>query len=190
MIIQSLFEHRNYLFKINISLVVRNKSSPQITSSPKKHRQSASASAIDSQDDITEQTENSDSGSDISLTHTSNMTDKSNEQVATNMATSNSDSQAGVPPPSTPQQYMNVTSQLPTGQPVMDHSVDPNMIRSPMNFNPQQMLNFGPQLSQHHHMPQIPPMQQMSLCSRLSDDDVLRIAQQMKLVLREEFSSW
>lgn len=29
-------------------------------------------------------------------------------------------------------------------------------------------------------------MQQMPLCSRLSDDDVLRIAQQMKLVLREE----
>lgn len=165
----------------------RNKSSPQITSSPKKHRQSASASAIDSQDDITEHTEHSDS--DISLTHTSNMIDTSNQQMATNMATSTSNSQAGLPPPSTPQQYMNVPSQLTAGPPVIDHSMDPNMIQSPMNLNPQQMLNFGPSLSQPHHIQQMPPMQQMQqipMCSRLLDEDVIRIAQQMKFVLREE----
>ena len=167
----------------------RNKSSPQITSSPKKHRQSASV--IDSQDDITEHTEHSDSGSDISLTltRTSNMTDPTNQQMATNMATSTSDSQAGLLPPSTPQQYMNVPSQLAAGPPVIDHSMDPNMIQSPMNYNPQQMLNFGPPMSQPHHIQQMPSMQQMQqmpFCSRLSDDDVLRIAQQMKLVLHEE----
>ena len=109
-------------------------SSPQLTSSPKKHRHSASASAIGSKDDITEHTEPPDSAADISLIQ---------ELMATDMASSTSDRQAGLPPHSTSKQYMNVPFQLAAGPPVIDHSIDPNMIQTPMNLNSQQMLNFG-----------------------------------------------
>ena len=60
---------------------------------------------------------------------------------------------------------------------------------STMNFPPQQMLNFAHPLQQASHMSQYTQVSQgVSHGAHLYEDDVLRIASKLKILLRDEIA--
>lgn len=183
----------------------RNKSSPQDTSSPKKHRQS---SVDEAEPEIVSQTAALDMGdveemqSQSDLTNDSTPLNQTGQTSQTNQTNQNvqpvQPSAEGIPPVNGPviqPQFDSTPLRFINGQPMIDQNLNNNMMQpgTPMQFHPQQMLHFAspiqnssqmqPQLAQATqflHMPNIP------LSSGLSDGDVLRIASQLKLLLQDE----
>lgn len=170
----------------------RNKSSPQTTQDCKKYRSQSvediAEAEAESESDISDL-----SSSAIDNSSHTTMAAANQEQTSMDSAQSSDHSQV----PSTPhaeQSSLHLNAlQMDTppppppflSQPMMGANMGPHMgasmympTTSPMNMNfPQQMLNFA---SQMQHAPQT---------SILSDEDVLRVALQMKALLKEDIDN-
>lgn len=171
----------------------RNKSSPQIVSSPKKYRQSENV-----RDEIIELTDQTDSASTVDDSDMNSTMDAGENtqseptavQPGMGMGASPAVSEQGLDMSqnilrNTQHQYMNGASQYfgNVGPGIMDPGMMPPAHN--MNFPPQQMLNFAQPMQQSAHMQHFP---QAPHGSQLSEDDVLRIATKLKAMLREEIN--
>lgn len=184
----------------------RNKSSPQIVSSPKKHRQAG----VDC-DDISEVVERTDSEIETESADSLSMNNSPTEagfsnpgdtvQTITSMSeqevemsqsllsnVGNIGNVADAAQVNSHNQYMNAMPQFtaPQGSGV----VDANMLQSANSLNfppppPPQMLNYA------QPMPHPPTFQQYSQApqyTRLTDDDILRVARQLKTLLWDDIN--
>lgn len=173
----------------------RNKSSPQILSTPKKHRQAG----VDC-DNISELAERTDSETESAENSTMNSTldtgligQSESVQLHTNLSEqevdmsqsllANASSTGNAPHVENQKQYTNVVPQF-VGAPGAG-VVDANMMQSATSLNfppppPPHMLNYAQPLSQPPNFQQCPQVLQYS---RLTDDDVIRVASQLKTLL-------
>ena len=171
----------------------RNKSSPQVLSSPKKHRQSKpdcdetieltepsdSESAIDSTVDSTLNSTlegNSCMQSISTISNTSAMISEQNIGQPVGMSQNSQNGVIHVDQMGAPQQLVGAGPSV----------IDPSSmnVAPPMNFNSQQMMNFAQSLPQTH-MQQLP---QAFSYPGLSEDDIMRVAIKIKMLLRDEIS--
>lgn len=173
----------------------RNKSSPQILSTPKKHRQAG----VDC-DNISELAERTDSETESADNSTMNSTldmgligqcetvqphtNLSEQEVDMSQSLlANTGSAGNAPHVEEQEQYTNVVPQF-AGAPGAG-VVDANMMQSATSLNfppppPPHMLNYAQPLSQPPNFQQCPQVLQYS---RLTDDDVIRVASQLKTLL-------
>lgn len=163
----------------------RNKSSPQTLSTPKKYRHSEA-----DRDEIAELTD-SESAADSTMNSTMG------EHVLTNLDEVHTrTSEQGIDMSQSLIHNANIASQVNTQQQFMPDMpqfagsagpgmMDPNMIHSAASLNyppPHQMPNFA----QPHNFQQFPP--QVPPYLRLSEEDVIRVARQLKTLLRDEIN--
>ncbi|MEW8548473.1 MAG: hypothetical protein AB2693_33640 [Candidatus Thiodiazotropha sp.] len=175
----------------------RNKSSPQDTSSPKKYRHSS----VDKdkgklEPEIVSETAALDMGDVEEMQSQSDLT---NDSASLNLTGQNLQPNTGCVPSvngsvSQPQIFDSTSLRFMSGQPILDQNVmQPG---TPIQFHPQQMLNFPspiqtPSQMQPHQVQasqysQMPNMHNMPGSSCLSDGDILRIVNQLKLSLKAE----
>lgn len=168
----------------------RNKSSPQVLSSPKKHRSSKpdcdetkeltepsdSESVIDSIIDSTLNSTLEDSSCMQSIPNTSAMISEQNIEQPVDMSQTSQDGASHVAEIGAPQQLVGAGPGV----------IDPSTLNAalPINFNPQQMMNFAQSLPQTHiqQLPQALPY------PGLSEDDIMRVAIKIKMLLRDEIN--
>lgn len=171
----------------------RNKSSPQVLSSPKKHRSSKpdcdetkelaepsdSESVIDSIVDSTLNSTLEDSScmqSMQSISNTSAMISEQNIEQPVDMSQTSQNGASQVAEIGVPQQLVGAGPDV----------IDPSTMNAalPINFNPQQMMNFAQSLPQTHiqQLPQALPY------PGLSEDDIMRVAIKIKMLLRDEIN--
>lgn len=180
----------------------RNKSSPQVVSSPKKHRHSEVIETTECEK-IAELTDPTDSESVAGDSEMSSVIE-SGDNINTGASPATSEQELGMsqsllqntaaapqvePKPQTQQQFVNGTSQYFTNS--GPGTIDPSVMAPPsaMNFPPQQMLNFVHPLQQAAHLPQYTQVPQaVSQGTHISEDDVLRIASKIKMLLRDEIA--
>lgn len=168
----------------------RNKSSPQILSSPKKHRQSKpdcdetieltepsdSESVIDSIVDSTLNSTLEDNPCMQSISNTSAMISEQNIGQPVDMSQISQNAASHVAQMGAPQQLAGAGPSV----------IDPSSTNAapPMNFNSQQMMNFAQPLPQTN-MQQLP---QAFSYPGLSEDDIMRVAIKIKMLLRDEIN--
>ncbi|MEW8544142.1 MAG: hypothetical protein AB2693_11465 [Candidatus Thiodiazotropha sp.] len=184
----------------------RNKSSPQVVSSPKKHRQSEIAEIAECEK-LVELTDRTDSESVVGDSEMSSIMETGDSnQTQLSAGASPAASEQGLdmsqsllrntnvvphvePQPQPQQQFVNGSTQYfaNSGPGIMDPSVMPQP--PTMNFPPQQMLNYAHPMQQSAHMAQFTQIPQgVSQGPHLSEEDVLRIATKVKMLLRDEIA--
>ena len=166
----------------------RNKSSPQILSTPKKHRQACVD--CDNISELAERTDSETESADNSIMNsaldTGIISQGETPEQEVDMSQSllaNACSAGNDPHVETQKQYTNVVPQF-AGAPGAG-VVDANMMQSATSLNfppppPPHMLNYAQPLSQPPNFQQCPQVIQYS---RLTDDDVIRVASQLKTLL-------